>query len=147
MRAPLRASFFILQRESRLGRHVMYGRMRRDVTLQSNSSSMDPPRLDKFSLTYTSCYCEENIYHLCRKLPTEKCHVIFIANVFKSVRSLLALLILRRAFHLPEAYFMLPTWVYDLDTLLPFPCPFNEYVERALRPERIIGVERWQRYV
>ncbi|XP_020369002.1 protein N-terminal glutamine amidohydrolase isoform X1 [Rhincodon typus] len=105
----------------------------------------------KEDCVYTSCYCEENIWKLCeyirnrRQYPLEEWYTVFISNDQK----------------------MVPIWsqqsgsgdqpviwdyhvillhdcggqhceVYDLDTTLPFPCPFDTYVKEAFRSEDLI---------
>lgn len=100
---------------------------------------------------YTSCYCEENVWKLCEYLrdqtpsPLEGFYAVFLSNENK----------------------MIPIWkqqsgknndpviwdyhvillqdggdgkrfIYDLDTLLPFPCPCDTYIKEALRSDHNI---------
>ncbi|XP_072426985.1 protein N-terminal glutamine amidohydrolase isoform X2 [Chiloscyllium punctatum] len=122
-----------------------------------NPERLDPggksqiPAILKEDCVYTSCYCEENIWKLCeyiknrRQHPLEEWYTVFISNDQK----------------------MVPIWsqqsgsgdqpviwdyhvillhdcggqhceIYDLDTTLPFPCPFDTYVKEAFRSEDLI---------
>ncbi|XP_013415109.1 protein N-terminal glutamine amidohydrolase-like [Lingula anatina] len=97
---------------------------------------------------YTSCYCEENIWKLCEHVkhthPEEiDCfYVVFISNKNKTIP-----IWMQRAADNPNdavvwdyhvilvQKYTSSSFVYDLDTLLSFPCPFDEYVEKALGQE------------
>ncbi|XP_028673055.1 protein N-terminal glutamine amidohydrolase [Erpetoichthys calabaricus] len=107
---------------------------------------------NKKDCIYTSCYCEENIWKLCRHIalqkpcPIEEVYVIFISNESR----------------------MIPLWkqkssrggnpviwdyhvillhtshsgchIYDLDTILPFPCSLKCYVDEAFRSDDLINL-------
>uniref|UniRef100_A0A8C5N2I2 Protein N-terminal glutamine amidohydrolase n=1 Tax=Leptobrachium leishanense TaxID=445787 RepID=A0A8C5N2I2_9ANUR len=96
---------------------------------------------------YTSCYCEENVWKLCEHIKDhhlqvlEEFSAVFISNLNK----------------------MIPIWkqkngpadgpvvwdyhvlllhvsgdqssIYDLDSVLPFPCSLAEYIHEALRTD------------
>ena len=110
----------------------------------------------KEDCTYTSCYCEENVYLLCDRFincktddgPTE-CWALWISNPSKSVAvwhqkgrgdeglavwDYHVILLVVFGSGISKQYF-----VYDLDTTLPFPCKFQEYLQRAFRPEEDIN--------
>ncbi|XP_074841723.1 protein N-terminal glutamine amidohydrolase isoform X2 [Carettochelys insculpta] len=120
---------------------------------------MDQPRAAGYqsavpgrpSCVYTSCYCEENVWKLCEYIrsydqyPLEEFYAVFISNERK----------------------MIPLWkqqsgrgdepviwdyhvvllhvssgdqnfIYDLDTVLPFPCPFHTYIEEAFKSDDVL---------
>ncbi|OAE30394.1 hypothetical protein AXG93_3612s1170 [Marchantia polymorpha subsp. ruderalis] len=74
---------------------------------------------------YTACYCEENIYMLCKALGEQgvaaadlsDLFVVFISND------------LQRKAGAQEAL------VWDLDTTLSLPVPLSSYVKEAFKPE------------
>ncbi|KAK9503491.1 hypothetical protein O3M35_010036 [Rhynocoris fuscipes] len=98
---------------------------------------------------YTSCYCEENIWKLCEQIKNikpeclENCFVIFVSNHSKQVP-----IWFQKSGHVEDDYlcvwdyhvFMIEkssngTLVFDFDTVLDFPVPFEIYVAKALKPE------------
>ncbi|EKX47527.1 hypothetical protein GUITHDRAFT_69371 [Guillardia theta CCMP2712] len=108
------------------------------------------------SCEYTSCYCEENVYLLCKQLcqpplsqSVEKAWAIWISNENKTVA-------VWRQGGGGRAYDEegLAVWdyhvicavkyqdrspvIYDLDTTLPFPSPLQAYIRRAFRPQASI---------
>ncbi|KAH6918996.1 N-terminal glutamine amidase-domain-containing protein [Coprinopsis sp. MPI-PUGE-AT-0042] len=123
---------------------------------------LQPPILPATSI-YTSCYCEENVYLLCKSfLSTPEIAsrwdvwAVFISNAEKKVALFrqkaaskedwpviwdyhVVLLLQPRegqddhAGSEPTNLVRTPSsrssWVYDFDTLLPNPCPFEEYLE------------------
>ncbi|XP_045171566.1 protein N-terminal glutamine amidohydrolase-like isoform X2 [Mercenaria mercenaria] len=86
---------------------------------------------------YTSCYCEENVWHLCSSVrdtqPEElgKCFCVFISNHSQTIP-----LWEQTASNREDG---LVVWgsdgssVYDLDTRLDFPCPFQQYVRQGIQ--------------
>lgn len=103
------------------------------------------PTVDK--CTYTSCYCEENVWKLCehvqRTSPPElvHCYCVFISNENKQIP-----LWYQKSSWRPDG---IVTWdyhviflykhddvslVFDLDSKLPFPCQFTEYAAKGIRP-------------
>lgn len=101
------------------------------------------------SCVYTSCYCEENVWKLCEQIRDEKeqnldeYYAVFISNekrqvplwMQKSAKDPLApvvwdyhVLLLRRVGD--------KGFIYDLDSILPFPCPFEQYVHQAIQNDR-----------
>ena len=106
----------------------------------------------KSDQTYTSCYCEENIWHLCDKIKktnrlteNQKAFVIFISNKNKTVplwnqsssqdqEGLViwdyhVILIIRNDDG---------STVFDLDTNLPYPCEFNCYTSGTFKSDENI---------
>ena len=106
---------------------------------------------------YASCYCEENVWKLCQRLQEKgdpdylhRASAVFISNTGRSV-PLWSQKAGRGAEKVPMVFFFLivmedqvvvwdyhvilvyigddSTLIYDLDTTLPFPAPFNEYCE------------------
>ncbi|PKY12539.1 hypothetical protein RhiirB3_360866 [Rhizophagus irregularis] len=107
---------------------------------------MLPDFSDK-KLIYTSCYCEENIYHLCKELDDIK-NKIDIYVCFISNENLTVPLWKQRASKYSDGMII---WdyhvilivkekdseqkinVYDLDTTLPFPCDFSTYTQESFK--------------
>ncbi|XP_069931566.1 protein N-terminal glutamine amidohydrolase isoform X4 [Oryctolagus cuniculus] len=87
-----------------------------------------PPR---DACVYSSCYCEENIWKLCEHIknhdqyPLEECYAVFISNERKMDYHVVLL-------HVSSGG---QSFIYDLDTVLPFPCPFDTYVEDAFKSD------------
>ncbi|ORY98449.1 N-terminal glutamine amidase-domain-containing protein [Syncephalastrum racemosum] len=99
---------------------------------------------------YTKCYCEENIYMLCRavadKAPLELEHytVVFVSNPDKKVpfwqqsscrEDGLPVVWDYHVFLLYMAPDENTSYVYDFDTTLPFPCRADQYCFQSLRPD------------
>ncbi|KAM6102281.1 protein N-terminal glutamine amidohydrolase isoform 3-T3 [Theristicus caerulescens] len=110
-----------------------------------------PPRP---ACAYTSCYCEENVWKLCDYIrsqdqyPLEEFYAVFISNDRRMIP-----LWKQKSGHGDEPvvwdYHVIllhvssgkQNFIYDLDTVLPFPCPFDVYsveafrLDDSLRPE------------
>ncbi|XP_030363145.1 protein N-terminal glutamine amidohydrolase isoform X1 [Strigops habroptila] len=102
-----------------------------------------PPRP---ACPYTSCYCEENVWKLCEyirsqdRYPTEEFYAVFISNDRRMIP-----LWKQKSGHGDEPvvwdYHVIllhvssgeQNFIYDLDTVLPFPCPFDVYSVEAFR--------------
>ncbi|XP_051202408.1 protein N-terminal glutamine amidohydrolase [Lolium perenne] len=111
----------------------------------------DPP-LDAAAFTHTPYYCEENVYLLCKELIRSgfadpagtDLYAVFISNAEKKVP-----LWYQKASPSDDGFVM---WdyhviciqsrrnkgevldlVWDLDSTLPFPCPFLQYVSEAIQ--------------
>ncbi|XP_075996292.1 protein N-terminal glutamine amidohydrolase [Genypterus blacodes] len=100
---------------------------------------------------YTSCYCEENVWKLCefvkeqRSAQLDNLSVIFISNDSRKVP-----LWKQRSGHSDQPviwdYHVVllrlrqsaDAQVYDLDSLLSFPCSLPQYAAEALRSDRSI---------
>uniref|UniRef100_A0A1W7RER6 Protein N-terminal glutamine amidohydrolase n=1 Tax=Agkistrodon contortrix contortrix TaxID=8713 RepID=A0A1W7RER6_AGKCO len=101
---------------------------------------------------YTSCYCEENIWKLCEYIrsknqyPLEEFYAVFISNDRKMVP-----LWKQQAgceeqpviwdYHVILLHVLNgdQNFIYDLDTVLPFPCRFGTYIEEAFKSDSIIN--------
>ncbi|CAM0955728.1 unnamed protein product [Alopecurus aequalis] len=116
-----------------------------------NSAPSDPP-LDAATFTHTPYYCEENVYLLCKELIRSgladpagtDIYAVFISNEEKKVP-----LWYQKASRSDDGFVL---WdyhviciqsrrnkgdvdlVWDLDSSLPFPCPFLQYVSEAIQP-------------
>ncbi|XP_046462418.1 protein N-terminal glutamine amidohydrolase-like [Daphnia pulex] len=108
---------------------------------------------------YTSCYCEENVWHVCKYVKEnhpgllDKCVAVFISNEKQTIplwsqkqsTDEKGLVIwdyhVIFIYHAKENYFD----VYDLDTTLPFPCSFEEYKTKALGLDHDLQTQ-FQRY-
>ncbi|XP_061462060.1 protein N-terminal glutamine amidohydrolase isoform X2 [Rhineura floridana] len=92
-----------------------------------------PPRP---ACVYTSCYCEENVWKLCEYIqnqnlcPLEEFYAVFISNDRKMDYHVLLLHVSRDQ-----------NFIYDLDTVLPFPCPIDTYIEEAFKSDSNITPE------
>ncbi|KAM8936822.1 protein N-terminal glutamine amidohydrolase isoform 1-T1 [Lycaon pictus] len=107
-----------------------------------------PPR---DACVYNSCYCEENIWKLCEYIknhdqyPLEECYAVFISNERKMIP-----IWKQQArpgdgpviwdYHVVLLHVSSggQSFIYDLDTVLPFPCPFDTYVEDAFKSDEDI---------
>ncbi|XP_066846820.1 protein N-terminal glutamine amidohydrolase isoform X2 [Anser cygnoides] len=85
-----------------------------------------PPRA---ACAYTGCYCEENVWKLCDYIrgqgeyPLEEFYAVFISNERRMDYHVILL-------HVSSGE---QNFIYDLDTVLPFPCPFDVYSREAFR--------------
>ena len=113
-------------------------------------------------LLYTSCFCEENIYHLCAELQNKECiseeivsskldgvHVVFISNE-KEAFPLWCQKSAADSDNSPVVwdYHVLlidlssqEPRVYDLDTKLEFGCSTKEYCCKAIRFDVLLNAE------
>ncbi|CAO2831715.1 unnamed protein product [Amaranthus hypochondriacus] len=110
---------------------------------------MDAPEMSQFD--HTRCYCEENVYRLCKKLCSagiadsegSDLFVVFISNDKKQIP-----LWHQKASHRADGVIL---WdyhvicvqrkadeksaqVWDLDSTLPFPSPLTSYISETFRP-------------
>lgn len=101
---------------------------------------------------YTSCYCEENVWKLCEHIrsqnqyPLEEFYAVFISNDRRMVP-----LWKQQAgcgeqpviwdYHVILLHVSSggQNFIYDLDTVLSFPCPFDTYIEEAFKSDSIIN--------
>lgn len=108
------------------------------------------------SLPYAACYCEENIYKLCeiiqskcnkssdRSIQTDNVYVVFLSCAIaddgfplwyqkaSNDKSHDNFGVVVWDYHVILLY---DTLVYDIDSVLPYPCSLSEYVTKAIRPE------------
>uniref|UniRef100_A0A3P9JK46 Protein N-terminal glutamine amidohydrolase n=1 Tax=Oryzias latipes TaxID=8090 RepID=A0A3P9JK46_ORYLA len=103
---------------------------------------------------YTSCYCEENVWKLCefiqaqKMAPLDQFAVIFISNDTRTVP-----LWRQKSGHddrpviwdyhviLLKVGVKSDSVIYDLDSVLPFPCTLRLYAAQALRSDRNLRPE------
>ncbi|KAI7868560.1 N-terminal glutamine amidase-domain-containing protein [Spinellus fusiger] len=117
--------------------------------------------LDKKALVYTSHYCEENIYQLCKTVQEKNSAllkdltVIFISNEQRSI-PLWKQNMCRNEWPVIWDYHVIlhcrtsvTSVIYDFDTVLQFPCSALDYIKESLRPEYTLKEEfkRWFRCV
>ncbi|XP_062836119.1 protein N-terminal glutamine amidohydrolase isoform X2 [Anolis carolinensis] len=101
----------------------------------SASPSYQPAVPDRPGCIYTSCYCEENVWKLCEYIqrqnqyPLEEFYAVFISNDRRMDYHVILL-------HVANGD---QNFIYDLDTVLPFPCPFDTYIEEAFKSDSIIN--------
>nr|CAG4641148.1 EOG090X0C0Q [Eulimnadia texana] len=105
------------------------------------------PALEK--CVYTSCYCEENVWHLCdfvrRNNPADlsNCWVVFISNKNQTIplweqkasRDETGLVIWDYHVIFVVQKNAGKSLVYDLDSRLNFPCDFDEYVAKTIQSD------------
>ncbi|CAH8480993.1 unnamed protein product [Schistosoma guineensis] len=115
-------------------------------------------KIAKEQLTYTPSYCEENVYKLLeylREFGNLQCgYVVFLSNVNKSI-GLFAQVkgdpqidhFIIWDYHVFLIYDdMSNYWVYDFDSLLPFPTPFVQYLTHGLRQNTVLPEELHRSY-
>lgn len=113
----------------------------------------------KDECTYTSCYCEENVWKLCEYIKAhgeaslEEVYAVFISNerrmipIWKQKSSDgkkpviwdYHVVLLHESVERGECF------LYDLDTVLPFPCPLRVYANEALRTDQGIKRDFWRK--
>ena len=122
--------------------------------------------LDRDHLTYTSCYCEENVWKLCEEIERRfgndeagdrlsRCFAVFISNPTKSVP-----IWCQRSSKDPRSvpvvwdYHVIlilrgkgeePSLVYDMDSVLRFPETFLVYFDHSFRDEEQLK-SRYRRF-
>ncbi|KAM4705637.1 protein N-terminal glutamine amidohydrolase [Rhinophrynus dorsalis] len=108
---------------------------------------------DRSACQYTSCYCEENIWKLCEYIrdhgprPLEEFFVVFISNDHRMIP------IWKQQCRKGDEpviwdYHVIllhvsgdENFIYDLDTVLPFPSSCDSYIREALRSDSQMHVE------
>ncbi|KAG7458010.1 hypothetical protein MATL_G00233230 [Megalops atlanticus] len=130
-----------------------------DMHEQCVSLDYTPVTPSRRECVYTSCYCEENIWKLCEHIKIHKedsidhIYAVFISNEKrmvpiwrqKSSRGDEPVIwdyhvILLHKSQSEQIY------IYDLDTVLPFPCPFDVYIREAFRSEEYIKPAFWRKF-
>lgn len=121
----------------------------------------------KEDCVYTSCYCEENVWHLCKAVKDNHpscvidCFCVFISNddqtipLWEQTASTRDDGLVVWDYHVIFIHKMPDgSFVYDLDTRLNFPCPFKIYLDNgvhsceSLKPQfhrmfRVISAEEF----
>ncbi|KAH8937605.1 hypothetical protein BDL97_16G036700 [Sphagnum fallax] len=128
-------------------------------------SSLTSPKESAIDYLYTACYCEENVYMLCKRLcqlglampDASDLFVVFISNSNckvplwrqKSKSSL------EEGFCIWDYHVICiqknlkgkgSAQVWDLDSTLPFPTSLDQYVSEALRPWAIWDAKFFRLY-
>ena len=124
-------------------------RMRKDMSALKSA-------IDQASLSYTKCYCEENIFHLIKHLKDvstlDKLYAVFISNPKKSIpiwcqkTASLGQPVIWDYHVICLAKSSTDWMVFDFDSTLPMPSRFHEYVRHALRPEIQLPSELIRKY-
>lgn len=107
---------------------------------------------------YTSCYCEENVWKLCeyiknqRHCPLEEVYAVFISNERKKIpiwkqKSSRGDEPVIWDYHviLLHASKQGPSFIYDLDTILPFPCSLDVYSMEAFQSDKHLKPAYWRK--
>ncbi|CAJ0594218.1 unnamed protein product [Cylicocyclus nassatus] len=94
---------------------------------------------------YTKCYCEENVYKMCERVPINQHQNFFVAFISNSIRCVPLFAqkaAMVRPYVLWDYHVILleearnqENLVWDLDTLLEFPCGFDKYWEGTMQPK------------
>uniref|UniRef100_A0A7M5WV89 Protein N-terminal glutamine amidohydrolase n=2 Tax=Clytia hemisphaerica TaxID=252671 RepID=A0A7M5WV89_9CNID len=124
---------------------------------QSTSSNVRKSKkpLQVSNCVYTSCYCEENVWKLCDQIrktnPTElnEYYAVFISNKNHSIplwmqkQSEDPLTAVVWDYHVilvqkPPSDKAL---VYDLDSIMGFPCPLELYLQQAIQSDATLKKE------
>ena len=134
-----------------------------------NKTKDDKSKHLKYSnCVYTSCYCEENVWQLCKQIqkdnPTQlsECYVVFISNknrqvplwMQKSAKDPLTpvvwdyhvILVQKPAQGKPSEPSQGKPLVYDLDSLLAFPCLLEDYIHQAIQSENSMKKQYHRRF-
>uniref|UniRef100_A0A452HSC5 Protein N-terminal glutamine amidohydrolase n=1 Tax=Gopherus agassizii TaxID=38772 RepID=A0A452HSC5_9SAUR len=105
----------------------------------------------RHACAYTSCYCEENVWKLCEYIrsydqyPLEEFYAVFISNE----RRMIPLWKQQSGcgdepvvwdYHVILLHVASgdQNFIYDLDSVLPFPCPFDTYIEESFKSDDIL---------
>ncbi|KAI9486707.1 MAG: N-terminal glutamine amidase-domain-containing protein [Benjaminiella poitrasii] len=118
---------------------------------------MDILNFNKEELTYTSNYCEENIYKLCAKIKQKRPELldyfsaIFISNNDRSVPLWNQLVAMRdnRPYVIWDYHVILyykpekkeDSLIYDFDSTLSFPYQATKYVMETFKPKAFLRKE------
>ncbi|EAU88229.2 hypothetical protein CC1G_03901 [Coprinopsis cinerea okayama7 len=132
------------------------------------STTILPPDLPE-NAVYTRCYCEENIYLLCRDFLSkpeiaEKWNlwVLFVSNENKMAALFFQKSSRREDLPVLWDYHVIlilqprvdsdlderrelrgnASWAYDFDTRLPIPCPWEDYLEMTFPKDLLTEYER-----
>ena len=87
------------------------------------------------------CYCEENVWRLAYRRQNPKDYVVFVSNDDQCC------LFYNQKANPSQACFWdyhvilmhidvdSKVWILDMDSTLPYPCPFKQYIEQSFRKE------------
>ncbi|KAJ3604636.1 hypothetical protein NHX12_029376 [Muraenolepis orangiensis] len=118
--------------------------------------SIAPP---EESRVYTSCYCEENVWQLCECVRAQspqlvgEVSAVFISNLRRTVP-----LWKQKSGHgdkpviwdyhvvlLHQSSRWGKSFIYDLDSVLPFPCRLQLYTDQAFRSDQGLKPAFWRK--
>lgn len=130
-----------------------------DVPEQYASTDYVPVTLSRPECMYTSCYCEENVWKLCEHVKIQNegtfdhIYAVFISNERrmipiwrqKSSRGNQPVIWDYHVILLHKSP-MEQSFIYDLDTTLPFPCQFDVYVKEAFQSEEFLKPAFWRKF-
>lgn len=96
-------------------------------------------KIHRSHVKYWPFYCEENVWHLCREdllLPFTR-KVVFISNENRCVamKNQRAGALVYWDYHVVLLFRDTGWKVADLDTLLPFPCPVDQYLANSFEAD------------
>ncbi|ORE02054.1 hypothetical protein BCV72DRAFT_298427, partial [Rhizopus microsporus var. microsporus] len=113
--------------------------------------------IEKDKCVYTKCYCEENIYMLCKEIDEkypemlDKFTVVFISNDERKI-PMWAQKSCVDDYPIVWDYHVIllfsgdnGLFVYDFDTKLPFPCKAEKYMMESFKPQFILQ-SKYERY-
>ncbi|XP_062870296.1 protein N-terminal glutamine amidohydrolase [Trichomycterus rosablanca] len=119
-----------------------------EESMCSQYTLVTPPREE---CIYTSCYCEENVWKLCEHVkiknpcPIDEIYAVFISNKNKTIpiwkqKSSRGSQPVIWDYHvvLLHVNALGQSFIYDPDTTLPFPCPFDVYSSEAFQSDEFI---------
>ncbi|XP_002156880.2 protein N-terminal glutamine amidohydrolase isoform X1 [Hydra vulgaris] len=110
---------------------------------------------------YTSCYCEENVWKLCQQIKEsqgvailKEYFVVFISNKDRKIplwmqkqgKDPLTPVLWDYHVILTQKPKIGPPKVFDLDSVLSFPCPLDMYLAQAIRSEHNIKKEYHRKF-
>ncbi|KAF6250670.1 hypothetical protein COO60DRAFT_759816 [Scenedesmus sp. NREL 46B-D3] len=126
-------------------------------------------QLSRQQCIYTACYCEENVYHLLQHLIHSKgrqavnLFAVFISNSSETVPfwqqqasqqpdglvvwdyHVVVLEVQQQPQQQQQQQQQHAAAVWDLDTLLPFPCSVQQYAQQALQADKIVLAPQYER--
>jgi len=118
-----------------------------DTELAAVSPDLLPPT--ERCTYYTRYYCEENVWKSCEFVnknasagEIKKCFAVFISNLSRTVplwcqkASTSTDGLVMWDYHVIFIYENEKSWVYDMDSRLPFPCEFSEYSSNTFKDEQ-----------
>lgn len=105
---------------------------------------------------YTSCYCEENVWKLCEHIknqtqtPLDEVYAVFISNEKRKIplwkqKSSRGDEPVVWDYHVILVHQNQQSFIYDLDTTLPFPCHLQLYAHQAFQTDQRIKPAFWRK--
>ncbi|XP_022084736.1 protein N-terminal glutamine amidohydrolase-like [Acanthaster planci] len=106
---------------------------------------------------YTACYCEENVWKLCEHAQRHQLKHIFAVFISNSAKMIPIWHQRERkgpdepvvwdyhviCLYCPEAG---EPQVYDLDSLLPFPCPLTTYLQSSIQHDALLKIQYHRKF-